>query len=76
MTYHAVVDFVDLQDENRFYHAGDPFPREGKAVSAERFDELATNKNRMGYPLIAPDPAKTKAKRTKKGSDANAGESA
>ena len=73
MTYHAVVDFVDLQDENRFYHAGDVFPRDGKKVSTERFDELATNKNRMGYPLIAPDPVKAKPKRTKRGSDTDAG---
>ena len=59
MTYHAAVDFYDLQDANRFYHAGETYPREGLNVTAARLDELAGDNNRMGHPLIvAEKPAR------------------
>lgn len=50
----ATVDFFDLRDNNRFYKAGDSFPREGLVVSEERLNELMTDKNRSGHPLIQP----------------------
>lgn len=70
MEYRAAIDFTDLQDRNRLYHAGERFPREGLTVSAERLDELATDKNRAGFPLIVaiePEaPAKPVEKPTRK----------
>ena len=50
--YRAVVEFYDLQDGNRLYHAGDSYPRDGLSVSDERLKQLAGNHNRMGHPLI------------------------
>lgn len=45
-------DFVDLQDNNHLYHAGDEFPRSGANVNDERMAELSSNKNALGVPLI------------------------
>ena len=64
MTYCAAVDFIDLQDDNRLYKAGEKYPRPGLKVSAARLKELSTNANRMGYPLIAA--AQDNDKRTRK----------
>lgn len=50
--YKAIVNFVDLQDNNYRYHTGDTFPRKGIEVSAERLEELATDKNRRHKPVI------------------------
>lgn len=67
MGYRAAVDFIDLQDDNRLYHAGDTFPRDGLTVSDERIAELAGNGNRMGYPLIEQvEEKKPTRKRVKK----------
>lgn len=67
MAYRAAVDFFDLQDDNRLYHAGDTFPRDGLSVTAKRIKELAGDQNRMGYPLIKKvEEQKTTRKRVKK----------
>ena len=50
--YKVIVDFTDLHDNRYAYHVGDSFPHEGMQVSEERFEELSTNKNRRGKPLI------------------------
>ena len=50
--YKAIVYFEDIQDNRYKYHVGDTFPREGVTVSDKRLDELSTNKNRRGMPLI------------------------
>lgn len=50
--YRAIIAFCDLQDNGRSYEAGEVFPRRGLKVSEERFQELAGNNNRMGFPLI------------------------
>ena len=50
--YRAVVDFFDLHDNNRFYEAGESFPRPNYEPGAERIAELAGCNNRMGHPLI------------------------
>lgn len=44
--------FTDLQDNNYAYNAGDTFPREGMAVSADRITELSSSANKQGVPLI------------------------
>lgn len=52
MKYIVIVEFTDLQDNSRKYRVGDEFPRLGFAVSAERLEELSTNKNRRKFPVI------------------------
>lgn len=50
--YKVIRFFTDLQDNGFAYNAGDTFPREGKAVTADRFAELSTAANKQGVPLI------------------------
>ena len=50
--YRAIMDFVDLQDNERSYRAGETFPRPGLRVTKARLAELAGNDNKMGFPLI------------------------
>lgn len=48
----VLVDFLDLEDNSYFYKKGDPYPREGLELTAERIEELKTDKNKSGIPLI------------------------
>lgn len=64
--YKVVKKFVDLQDKNYLYNAGDCYPRSGKNVSENRIQELATNNNKIGVPLIVEIVEKPKKKQTKK----------
>lgn len=50
--YRALVFFTDLRDGERPYYPGDTFPRNGLNATPERLEELASNKNRRGIPLI------------------------
>lgn len=50
--YKVISYFTDLQDFNHPYKVGDEFPRLGLKVSNERLEELASNKNKQGKPLI------------------------
>lgn len=52
MSYRVIQRFVDLQDDKHRYEVGDEFPRLGLKVSKARVEELSTNKNRRGIPLI------------------------
>lgn len=52
MSYKVIHYFTDLQDFNHPYKVGDTFPRLGLKVSDKRLDELASNKNKQGKPLI------------------------
>lgn len=73
--YKAIVNFVDLQDNNYKYQAGDIFPREGMEVSAARLHELLTDENRRRKPMIveveekvaAPVPEEKPKAQPKKG---------
>lgn len=58
--YKVVHKFRDLKDNEYIYNVGDIYPRHGVTVSKERLNELKTNKNKIGIPLI-------KAERTKEG---------
>lgn len=51
--YECLVFFRDLQDKSYEYRPGDIFPRSGLEVSDARLEELSTNKNRRGKPVIA-----------------------
>lgn len=50
--YVVIKYFTDIKDDNYAYHAGDIFPREGVVVRKRRINELASNKNKRGVPLI------------------------
>lgn len=65
--YKVIKHFVDLQDNNHPYNAGDIFPRSGMEVSEDRLAELAGSENKQGVPLIQfveEKPKKTRAKKT------------
>lgn len=63
---HKVVKaFTDLQHHHA-YSVGDTFPHNGVEVDAERIEELATDKNRLGVPLIEEIVEKPKRTRKKK----------
>lgn len=53
MSYKVINYFTDLQDFNHPYQVGDEFPRQGMTVSKARLEELSSNKNKQGRPLIA-----------------------
>lgn len=40
MAYIVTKNIIDTKDNNRFYEAGDTFPREGFGVSKDRIAEL------------------------------------
>lgn len=58
--YKVIRPFIDLQDDRFMYHVGDVYPRDTKSVTKERINELKSDKNKVGVPLI-------KAERVKKG---------
>lgn len=51
--YIAAVDFFDLEDDNYLYRSGEPYPRPGLKPTKKRVEMLSSEKNKMGYPLIA-----------------------
>ena len=57
MAYKVLKTFVDLQDNNYKYEAGDEYPRLGLEVSLSRIEELSTSKNRRNMPLIEEIPS-------------------
>lgn len=50
--YRVIKHFTDLQDKSYAYYEGDEFPRKGLKVSDERLEELSSDKNKRGIPLI------------------------
>ena len=64
--YKVIKYFTDLQDNNYAYYVGDTFPHNGVEVGSERIAELASDKNRMGVPLIEEIVEKPKRTRKKK----------
>lgn len=63
--YKTVKAFRDLKT-NLVYAVGDTFPHNGVDVDAERIAELASDKNRLGVPLIEEIAEKPKRTRKKK----------
>lgn len=63
--FKVVKKFYDLKDNNHAYYEGDIYPHNKAKVSEKRIDELSSNKNKMGVPLIEEIPEKPK-KATKK----------
>ena len=64
--YRVVHKFYDLKDNNHAYSVGDTFPHNGVDIDAERIAELASDKNRIGVPLIEAIEEKHKRTRKKK----------
>lgn len=64
--YRVVHKFYDLKDNNHAYSVGDTFPHNGVKVEDERIVELASDKNRLGVPLIEEIAEKPKRTRKKK----------
>ena len=64
--YRVIKQFYDLK-ENHAYSVGDTFPHDGVEVCSERIAELASDKNRIGVPLI--EAIEEKPKRTRKKKD-------
>lgn len=65
--HRVIVDFYDMQDELHAYSAGDSFPRDGLEVSAERLAYLASDKTRLGVPVIEEIKEKRSRKTKNKG---------
>ena len=64
--YKVVKRFYDLKASHA-YSVGDTFPYNGVVFDAERIAELASDKNRLGVPLI--EEVSEKQKRTRKKKD-------
>ena len=58
--YRVIKAFADMQDNNYAYDPKDPsrntYPRKGLNVLQSRINELASDKNRQGVPLIEEIP--------------------
>ena len=63
--FKVVKRFYDLKDNNYAYSVGDVFPHPKARVSEKRIAELSSNKNKMGVPLIAEIPEKSKKENKK-----------
>ena len=66
LMYKVIKSFIDLK-AGQFYSVGDTFPHNGVDVDAERIVELASDKNRIGVPLI--EEVMENPKRTRKKKD-------
>ena len=63
--YRVIKAFTDLE-ASHVYYVGDIFPHNGVDIDAERIAELASDKNRLGVPLIEEVAEKQKRTRKKK----------
>ena len=63
--YQVIKAFTDLKARH-VYHVGDTFPHNGVEVDTERIEELSSDKNRLGVPLIEEVVEKPKRTRKKK----------
>lgn len=51
--YIVIESFKDLHDNNKVYKKGEHYPKpSNKKVSKKRIDELSTDKNKIGAPVI------------------------
>lgn len=54
--YKVVKRFTDLRDNNYLYAVGDTYPRKGVDIDSNRVEVLASNRNKLGVPLIVEIP--------------------
>lgn len=51
--FEVIEDFKDLQDKDKIYRKGDRYPKPAnKNIDDKRLEELLTNKNKQGRPVI------------------------
>ena len=62
----VIKSFFDLQDSNYEYKVGDTYPRKDYNPTKARIDELAGNKNKLGFAVIEVDKPKEETKPKKK----------
>lgn len=67
--YRVIKAFTDMQDGNFAYQVGDEYPRKGMSVLQSRINELSSNKNRQGVPLIEEIPEKAEEPKKKKSAE-------
>lgn len=69
--YKVIHKFIDLKENNHLYCVGDIFPHNEAEINPKRIDELSSNKNRLGIPLIVEieQQNEEKPKRTRKKKD-------
>ena len=71
--YRVIKAFTDMQDDNYAYDPANParntYPRKGLNVLQSRINELASNKNRQGVPLIEEIPEKVEEPKKKKSAE-------
>ena len=62
----SLSTWVDVTDGHE-YSAGDSFPHDGRPIPDERIEELATDRNQTGSPVIIVDdvPGKKPVKKDK-----------
>lgn len=58
----VIKSFFDLQDNNYSYKVGDTYPRKDYKPTKARIDELAGNKNKLGFVVIEKEETKPKKK--------------
>lgn len=56
----SLATWVDLTD-NHEYHKDDSFPHDGRSIDKKRINELKSNENSMGYPLIEIEEIQNKS---------------
>lgn len=56
--YRVIYAFKDLKDDNYRYSVGDIYPRDGGVTNKERINELKSDKNKIGKPLIKAERVK------------------
>lgn len=61
MKYESIARWRDLEDDH-LYNAGDEFPHDGRDVSDDRIEALASTQNKAGFAVIkaVEDPVKEK----------------
>lgn len=58
----VIKGFYDLQDGCHQYKVGDTYPRKDYKPTKVRIDELAGNKNKLGFAVIEKEETKPKKK--------------
>ena len=66
MMYQVIKRFVDVCDNGHVYHVGDEYPHHMRSVSMTRINELASDKNALGEPLILEIITEAERKKRKK----------
>lgn len=62
--YTVMQDFCDLKDGNYVYHVGDIYPHDDARADKNRLEELLSNKNKIGAPLIREEAEQEEEKKT------------